>query len=179
MSLLSTAGRTGAALMMGTLLLASPSLGSERKYFETVEGEWSGSGRIAAGPYKNTRFTCNFSGEQPGGVGMELTGTCRVGVFPQTMNAKIYKRGNSYRGRFSLGKKGDGLDITSGKLRGKKLTLGIKHKKLRGTFMANLKSPNSLNLTIAVKVDRKMIPFIGLTLKRVGVARKTSLVIGE
>jgi len=163
--------------VIGGALAISPVQSGERAYFKSVAGEWSGSGRIAAGPYKNTRFTCNFSGTVPGGVGMQLDGTCRVGVFPQVMKAKIIKRGNSYRGRFSLGTKGDGLDIVSGRLRGKRLTLGIKHKKLRGTFLANLKSPNSLNLTIAVKVRKSMVPFIGLTLKRTGLAKKTSFLV--
>ena len=164
-----------AALLTCVFALASAHSG-ERAYFSSVAGEWSGSGRIAAGPYKNTRFTCNFSGSVPGGVGMRLDGTCRVGVFPQVMKASIVKRGNSYRGRFSLGNKGDGLDIVSGKLRGKRLTLGIKHKQLRGTFLANLRNPNSLNLTIAVKVRNSLVPFIGLTLKRIGLAKKTSFV---
>lgn len=174
MSLRSILIRSLPAAFLGCVFAFTPALAGERAYFKSVAGEWSGSGRIAAGPYKNTRFTCNFSGSIPTGVGMRLDGTCRVGVFPQAMKASIIKRGNSYRGRFSLGTKGDGLDIVSGKLRGKRLTLGIKHKKLRGTFLANLKNPNILNLTIAVKVRKSLVPFIGLTLKRIGLAKKTS-----
>ncbi len=165
-----------AASLVGLSVATLPAQAAERAYFNSVAGEWSGVGRINAGPYKNTRFTCKFSGSVPSGVGMQLDGTCRVGVFPQTMKAKIIKRGNSYSGRFSLGSKGDGLDIVSGRLRGKKLTLGIKHKKLIGTFLANLKNRNSLNLTVAVKVRKTMVPFIGLSLKRVGLARKSSFV---
>ncbi len=157
-------------------MAALPVEAGERAYFNSVAGEWSGVGRINAGPYKNTRFTCKFSGSVPRGVGMQLDGTCRVGVFPQTMKARIVKRGNSYSGRFSLGTNGDGLDIISGKLRGKRLTLGIKHKKLIGTFLANLKNRNRLNLTVAVKVRKSMVPFIGLSLKRIGLASKTSFV---
>lgn len=179
MGLFTTLCRAASALLMCGALYSLPAAASERAYFKSVEGQWSGAGRIAAGPYKDTRFTCNFSGETPDRLGMVLNGTCRVGVFPQAMSAKIYKQGGTYRGRFTLGSKGDGLDITSGKLRGKRLTLGIKHKKLRGTFMANLKSPDSLNLTIAVRVQKKLIPFIGLTLSRTGKARKTSLLVSE
>ncbi|MDD9909941.1 MAG: hypothetical protein OXR62_09635 [Ahrensia sp.] len=165
------------SVLAGALLLGSAALpvqAGEKAYFRSVAGSWAGVGHIAAGPYKNTRFTCKFSGTVPASIGMQLDGTCRVGVFPQTMKARIVKRGSSYTGRFSLGTKGDGLDITSGKLRGKRLTLGIRHKKLTGTFQANLKNQNSLNLTIAVKVQQTMVPFIGLTLTRTGPARKTS-----
>jgi len=31
---------------------------SERNYFRSVQGSWSGAGKIVAGKYKNTIFTC-------------------------------------------------------------------------------------------------------------------------
>ena len=148
---------------------------SEKVYFRNVEGQWSGAGNIVAGPYKNTRFTCKFDGKSPNGSGMELTGTCRVGLFSQPMSAKITKKGSSYRGAFLDGAEGKGLDIVSGKLRGKRLILGIKRKKLNGTMIANLKNDKKLNITISVKVNKKLVPFIGLTLNKTSGVRRTSL----
>lgn len=147
---------------------------SERSYFTNVQGQWSGAGKIVAGPYKNTRFTCNLEGETPGKVGMKLAGSCRVGLFSQPIEAIVTKRGGSYRGQFLDGAKGKGLDIVSGRLRGKKLVLGIKRKQLRGTMVANLEGENAMNITIAVRVNGGLVPFIGLSLNRKGSARRTS-----
>ncbi|MEL6504467.1 MAG: hypothetical protein AAFQ10_08435 [Pseudomonadota bacterium] len=160
----------GGLMMAGTIASADA---SERRYFSDVQGTWSGAGTIVAGPYKNTRFTCKLSGNAPGTPGMKLSGKCRVGLFSQPIEATVAKRGGRYRGRFLDGAKGKGLDIVSGKLRGKKLVLGIKRKKLKGTMVANLKSRNKLNITISVLVDGGLVPFIGLTLNRTG-ARKAS-----
>ena len=147
---------------------------SEYSYFKKVQGKWSGSGQIVAGPYKNTRFTCNLEGHTPDRAGMKLAGSCRVGLFSQNIEAIVTKRGRSYRGQFLDGAKGKGLDIVSGRLRGKKLVLGIKRKQLRGTMVANLKNKDSMNITIAVRVNGGLTPFIGLSLNRKGAASKTS-----
>ncbi|MEM8750610.1 MAG: hypothetical protein AAGF28_09920 [Pseudomonadota bacterium] len=162
------------AMAIGLLLSNSANAG-EREYFQSVQGKWSGAGTIVAGPYKNTRFTCNFDGNAPKGTGMELTGKCRVGLFSQPMSAKISKKGSTYRGQFLDGASGKGLDIVSGRLRGQKLLLGIKRKQLNGTMVASLNGPDKLNITIAVRVNRKMIPFIGVTLKRTGSVKRASL----
>ena len=149
---------------------------SERSYFTNVQGKWSGAGKIVAGPYKNTRFTCNLEGETPGRVGMKLAGSCRVGLFSQPIEAIVTKRGGSYRGQFLDGAKGKGMDIVSGRLRGKKLVLGIKRKQLRGTMVANLEGKDAMNITIAVRVNGGLVPFIGLSLNRKGGVRRTSYV---
>ena len=47
---------------------------SEHSYFNDVQGKWSGAGKIVAGLYKNTRFTCNLEGETLGRIGMKLPG---------------------------------------------------------------------------------------------------------
>lgn len=147
---------------------------SEYAYFKNVQGEWSGSGQIVAGPYKNTRFTCNFEGETPGRAGMKLAGRCRVGLFSQDIQAVITKSGRSYRGQFLDGAKGKGLDIVSGRLRGKKLVLSLKRKQLNGTMVARLKGQNALNITISVRVNGGLTPFIGLSLNRKGTVSRTS-----
>ncbi len=175
MSLLSSFRQALIYSATGAVIGVSPVVASDAVYFASVEGQWSGAGSIVAGPYKNTRFTCNFNGNKPASAGMELTGKCRVGLFSQDISATVTKRGNSYRGEFLDGAKGKGLDITSGRLRGKKLVLSVKRKKLRGTMVANLKNHNKLNITISVRVNQKLIPFIGLTLNRTGSARRTSL----
>lgn len=165
---------TGAALVAGTLVSTVPAMASERAYFESVQGEWSGSGEIVAGKYKNTRFTCNFTGNAPQGIGMDISGKCRVGLFTQPMSAKITKKGSSYTGVFLDGAKGKGLDIVSGKWRSNRLVVGINRKALNGTMVANMKSKNKLHITISVRSNKKLVPVIGLTLNRTGTASKTA-----
>lgn len=145
---------------------STPASASERAYFRGVQGSWSGAGKIVAGRYKDTRFTCRLEGKAPAGVGMVLSGKCRVGLFSQTISARIIKRGNSYRGTFLDGAKGKGLDIVSGRLRRNRLVVGINRKKLNGTMVANLKSRNKMHVTISVRANNKLVPVIGLTLNR-------------
>ncbi len=174
---MSSLPRLAKAIVCASVLTAatsSYSSASEYAYFKSVEGQWSGAGRIVAGPYKNTRFTCRLSGEALGRAGMKLHGTCRVGLFSQPIEATVIKKRGAYRGAFLDGAKGKGLDIVSGRLRGTKLVLGIKRKRLRGTMVANLKSNNNLNITISVRVNGGLTPFIGLSLKRSGSPQKTS-----
>ncbi len=167
--------RSFAALVLLIAGMASTTaFASERAYFRSVQGQWSGSGKIVAGKYKNTRFTCNFTGNTPRGIGMDISGKCRVGLFSQPMSARITKRGNSYRGTFLDGAKGKGLDIVSGRLRSNRLVVGINRKQLRGTMVARLKGRNKMQITISVRANNKLVPVIGLTLNRTGAAKKTS-----
>jgi len=175
MSFLSPISKTLACAVVLSAGVSLPASANEKVYFKSVQGTWAGAGRIVAGPYKNTRFTCNLSGESPKLLGMKLSGTCRVGLFSQTIEATVTKRGRGYRGKFLDGAKGKGLDIVSGRLRGKRLILGIKRKKLRGTMIASLKGSNKLNITISVRVKGKLVPFIGLSLARTGGQKKTAL----
>ena len=155
-----------ALLLMATTV--APSFANEAAYFRSVQGKWSGAGQIVAGKYKNTRFTCNFEGRKPTGVGMDISGTCRVGLFTQQLSAKITKRGNSYRGTFLDGAKGKGLDIVSGSLKANRLVVGINRKQLNGTMVARMKSKNQLQITISVRANSALVPVIGMTLKRTG-----------
>lgn len=175
MSLLSKASKLTLCAATFALIGTASSSATEHRYFKNVEGKWAGAGRIVAGPYKNTRFTCKLDGKTPKKAGMILAGKCRVGLFTQSIEATVSKSGSSYRGAFLDGAKGKGLDITSGKLRGQKLVLDIKRKQLRGTMVANLKNPNNLNITISVRVNGSLTPFIGLTLNRSGNVQKTTL----
>lgn len=139
----------------------------ERKFFSSVEGRWSGPGEIVAGKYKGTRFTCSFTGSTPDTkLGMELAGGCRVGLFMQNMSAKVEKRQAGYRGSFMDGAAGNGLDITSGKFGGDRVTLALKRNALDGAMLARMADSNTMNVTVSVKVEDQMVPVIGIKLKR-------------
>jgi hypothetical protein len=157
--------------------LAFPAAASDRRYFKSIEGQWSGPGSIVAGKYKGTRFSCDFNGIRPKQkTGMKIAGSCRVGVFSQPMSIEIAKIGRSYRGKFLDGAEGKGLDIVSGRLQGHKLVVGINRKKLNGAMVANMRGKNQMTITISVKVQRQLVPVIGLTLNRKARIMKTSLV---
>ncbi len=162
------------AAFFAVTTLAAPAFAGEADYFRTVQGKWSGAGEIVAGKYKNTRFTCKFDGTAPRGAAMDISGTCRVGLFSQPMSARISKKGGAFRGEFLDGAKGQGLDLKAGKLRGDKLVLDINRKQLNGQMVANLKNENQLHLTISVHAGSALVPVIGLTLNRDG-ARKTTM----
>ena len=141
----------------------------DKRFFSTVEGEWSGPGEIVAGKYKGTRFTCNFKGATPDGkVGMSLDGGCRVGLFTQKMSAKVEHSGRKgYRGSFMDGSKGEGLDVIGGNVNGRKVTLTLNRNQLNGAMLANLPDNDTMLVTVSVKVASQMVPVIGMNLKRV------------
>ncbi len=170
------------AILAGIVAVSSsislPAFSQARAYFKSIEGAWSGPGNIVAGKYKGTRFTCKFNGSKPEAVtGMKIAGTCRVGIFSQPMSIEITKVGSRYRGQFLDGAKGKGLDIVSGRLRGKKLVVGINRKKLNGAMVANMSNKNRMQITISVRVAKRMIPVIGLTLNRKARVFKTSSIV--
>lgn len=75
---------------------------------------------------------------------MMLDGHCRVGIFSQKMSAFIANKGNKYSGKFLDGARGEGLDITSGRVKGNKIVVGINRRKLNGAMVAHLKEPNTM-----------------------------------
>lgn len=156
--------------------LGAANASNDRVFFNTVEGNWKGPGKIVAGKYKGTKFNCKFAGVPAAGkkLGITMDGTCRVGVFNQKMNATIIKSGNRYKGKFLDGAAGQGLDIVSGKFKKSKAVVGINRNKLDGAMVADFIDPNTMNVTISVKVGSSMVPVIGMTLSRNSV-RKTSL----
>lgn len=167
--LTSRAFSCGAAVVLAAAL-AGPALANERdrKFFEQVEGQWTGPGEIVAGKYKGTKFTCNFTGASAGAaVGMSLDGGCRVGVFNQKMSASFKRGGKGYTGTFMDGAVGKGLDIVGGKVQGSKVTLALHRNELHGAMLARLADENTMNVTVSVRVDRKLVPVIGMSLKRV------------
>jgi hypothetical protein len=138
------------------------------KFFRSVEGQWSGPGEVVAGKYKGTRFTCDLVGTVPARhAGMNLDGTCRVGMFTQKMAAHVEERGRSgYRGTFLDGAAGKGLDVIGGSVEGKKVVFVLNRHQLKGTMLAHLPDPNTMNVTISVKVNDDLVPVIGVSLKR-------------
>lgn len=165
-----------AALPLGVAIAAATAMPGnaeasekDKRFFNAVEGEWSGPGEIVAGKYKGTRFTCNFTGATPGGkVGMSLDGGCRVGLFTQKMSAKVEHSGRKgYRGSFMDGSKGEGLDVVGGAVNGRKVTLTLNRNQLNGAMLANMPDDDTMHVTVSVKVASQMVPVIGMNLKRV------------
>lgn len=152
-------------------LVAAPALASEKdkRFFSKVQGEWSGPGEIVAGKYKGTRFNCNFKGATPDGkLGMSLDGGCRVGLFTQKMSAKIEHKGRQgYRGTFMDGALGEGLDVVGGDVSNGKVVLTLNRNQLNGAMLARLPDDDTMHVTVSVKVDKEMVPVIGMNLKRV------------
>lgn len=156
-------------ILLATSLTSASWAGSKDKaFFDSVEGVWRGPGEIVAGKYKGTKFVCKLKGGPAAEValGMLLDGHCRVGIFSQKMSAIISGKGNKYSGRFLDGAKGEGLDITSGRVKGNKIVVGINRRKLNGAMVAHLKQPNTMDVTISVKVGERLVPVIGMTLER-------------
>lgn len=140
----------------------------DRKFFQSVEGEWSGPGEIVAGKYKGTRFICSFTGSSSdGGIGMSLDGGCRVGMFTQKMSATVVRRGRGYSGSFLDGAKGEGLDIVSGNVTNGKAVFSLNRNALKGAMLARLPNNDTMNVTVSVRVASEMVPVIGMNLKRV------------
>ena len=159
-----------AAATVGFTAVSAPAATAasrDRAFFETVSGAWQGPGEIVAGKYKGTKFTCSLTGAPTDGkTGLKLDGTCRVGLFSQPMNAVLSESGSSYKGKFLDGASGKGLDIISGRVSKDNVVLGINRSKLNGAMIARLEDGNSMNVTISVKVDDRMIPVIGMKLNR-------------
>lgn len=158
----------GLALAAGLLASAPPAAaGGDEAFFRSVVGPWSGPGEIVAGKYKGTKFVCTFEGGVPdGAVGMRLDGSCRVGLFWQAMTAEVVRKGSRYSGSFLDGAKGKGLDIVSGRFNGDRMIFGLDRKQLEGAMVARLDGPDTMNITISVRVAQDLVPVIGMSLSR-------------
>lgn len=164
----SLAGGLAAAAAVAFSATAANAGPRDKVFFESVAGEWKGPGEIVAGKYKGTKFNCTLKGEpaDSGEAGIKLDGSCRVGVFTQPMSAFISQKGTTYTGKFLDGAAGKGLDIVSGTVADNRAVMGISRAQLNGALIARVDDPNSMNVTISVKVAEKMIPVIGMTLSR-------------
>jgi hypothetical protein len=139
----------------------------DKAFFESIAGSWKGPGEIVAGKYKGTKFTCNLVGSSATeGTGVKLDGSCRVGVFKQPMSAVITQAGSGYKGKFLDGAAGKGLDVVSGTVTQDTVVVGLNRSKLNGAMIARVRDDQTMNVTVSVKVEDRMIPVIGLTLTR-------------
>jgi hypothetical protein len=141
----------------------------DQKFFDRIEGQWTGPGEVIAGKYKGTKFMCTLAGATPRPkAGMSLDGTCRVGIFSQKISAAVERKGRSYSGTFLDGAKGKGLDVIGGNVVNQdKIVLSLNRSKLNGAMIARLSGEDGMVVTITVSVDGKMIPLMGMNLKRV------------
>lgn len=154
-------------ILIASLLLVGTAQASDKTFFKNIQGKWSGPGKIVAGKYKGTKFVCTFGGlTTETKSGMEVDGSCRVGVFSQPMNALIIKAAGSYAGKFLDGAKGKGMDVIGGRYTDGRLVAEIKRNDLRGIMVANLTDPKALKVTISVKHNGKLVPVIGMNLSR-------------
>ncbi|RCS25267.1 hypothetical protein DUT91_00100 [Phyllobacterium salinisoli] len=148
----------------------------DERFFRNVEGQWTGPGEIVAGKYKGTKFTCTLAGTTPAdAVGMTLDGACRVGVFSQPMKATVVRKGKTYSGAFNDGAAGKGLDVTSGTVSGDRVVFALNRKQLTGAMLARISDENTMNVTVSVRVEKELVPVIGMSLRRVDAAAVGSI----
>ena len=144
---------------------------SEKQFYSNIQGRWSGPGEIVAGKYKGTKFICTFDGITPKKLtGMSIDGNCRIGLFSQLMNASVSRSAKGYSGKFLDGEAGEGMDIIGGRYTHSKLVVDIRRKDLIGVMTASLTGKDRLTITISVRVDKDLIPVIGMNLARIGPA---------
>lgn len=155
--------------LMALPAAASAGSASEAAFYKNVSGEWSGGGEIVAGKYKGTKFNCRFTGASDGPrSGLEIDGTCRVGMFRQPMSASFKRSGSRYTGKFLDGEAGEGMDVVGGRYSRSKLIVNIRRKDLNGVMVARHTDDDKLNITVSVRVDQRLIPVIGMLLDRKG-----------
>jgi hypothetical protein len=155
------------ALMVGSMATVGAAE-KDRRFFDSVAGQWSGPGEIVAGKYAGTKFVCNFTGKTPSDkVGMSLDGGCRVGLFTQRMSAVIEHQGRAgYRGTFMDGAAGDGLDVVGGQVTASEVIFALNRNALNGAMQARFPDQNTMQVTVSVRVDDQMVPVIGVNLTR-------------
>jgi hypothetical protein len=152
------------------LILFSPMAdASEKAFYGDIQGKWSGSGEIVAGKYKGTRFTCAFDGLVPDAViGISVDGKCRIGVFAQPISAYIERAISGYAGSFMDGAQGDGMDVVGGRYTPSSIAVDIRRKDLHGVLVAKRSGEDRMSVTVSVRVQERLIPVIGMSLKRSG-----------
>ena len=161
--------------VFATFALNASAHASDTQFFKGISGKWSGPGEIVAGKYKGTKYICTFDGTNPEkGHGMQIDGSCRVGVFAQKMSAHITKKGNTYKGAFLDGAKGDGMDVTGGRYTQNRIIVDIIRNDLKGIMVVNLNDHNQLKATISVRHKKQLVPVIGMNLTRIDTGTMTS-----
>ena len=157
-----------AAALAATSLAPISQAHASTGYFKKVRGAWAGNGEIVAGKYRGTRFSCRLKGTSLSRSKVRIAGSCRIGLFSQKVDAVLKNSGRAYTGTFLDGAKGNGMDITSGRLDRNRLTVAIHRKQLDGAMVANLVDRSTLRISISVWAGTDYVPVIGLELKRKG-----------
>jgi len=159
--------------LLATILIGS--IGSanaanqEKQFLQSIAGQWSGPGEIVAGKYKGTKFTCTLSGtSETAEIGMTLDGVCRLGIFSQPIRAKFARSANGYHGTFNNGSQAQGLDITSGQIRKDHMIFDLNRQQFNGNMTARLADRNLMNITLAIRIEKAVIPIIDMKLTRTG-----------
>lgn len=162
------------ALIAAALVAALPAgvmaESDDNAFFRQVSGKWTGPGKIVEGKLKGTSFKCRLDGvalDETGG-GFRLDGKCRSGLFSHPITAVFVRDGDSYTGQFLDGEDGDGLSVTGGSISGRKAVIGLKRQKIEGALVTSLIGQDDLNITLLIKGGSRMVPVIGLSLKREG-----------
>jgi hypothetical protein len=83
------------------------------------------------------------------------------------MKATVTRVGSGYSGKFNDGSEGKGLDVTSGSVSGNKMVFGLNRKQLNGAMLARVSDQNTMNVTVSVRVEKELVPVIGMSLKRI------------
>ena len=47
------------------------------------------------------------------------------------------------------------------------MVLGLNRKELNGAMLARVADKNTMNVTVSVRVDKELVPVIGMSLKRI------------
>jgi phosphoenolpyruvate synthase/pyruvate phosphate dikinase len=82
------------------------------------------------------------------------------------MSALITQSRGGYKGKFLDGAAGKGLDVVSGTVTQDTVVVGLNRAKLNGAMIARVRDDKTMNVTVSVKVEDRMVPVIGLTLTR-------------
>ena len=168
-------GATVLGLALTSASVAGPR--EDRLFFNQVQGRWVGPGEIIAGKYKGTKFNCDLGGaSNQRKPGMSLDGVCRVGVFTEKVSASVELQRGAYKGVFLDGAKGKGLDVIAGSVfEDGKVVLNLNRKQLNGSMIARMKGQDQMIVTVSVKVEGKMVPVLGMSLKRADATAVSSI----
>lgn len=142
----------------------------ETDFLARLQGNWSGTGRVLAGPDKGTSFKCSLSGKPSRtGVKISMDGKCSIGRLSARMGASIkYSEGvQKYVGRFMGGAKGNGMDIY-GDRNGNSLKLRLTRGRTQGNMDLLLQTQELMRVIISVTDTERNrdIPVIALDLNR-------------
>ncbi len=142
----------------------------ETDFLAQLQGNWSGTGRILAGPDKGTNFKCSLSGKPSRtGVKISMDGKCSIGQFSARMGASIkYSEGvQKYVGRFMGGANGNGLDIY-GDRNGDALKLRLTRGRTQGNMDLLLQRQDLMRVIISITDTERNrdIPVIAMDLNK-------------